>query len=87
MAYDAINSNITWNHDSSLTGLTVDLIKKGKTGFIYKLNDLNNLKKYILRIYNSRKKYLRMSQYSKNIINKYHPKKSVKIISDVVMSL
>ncbi len=69
------------------TGCAVDLIKKGKTGFIYKLNDLNNLKKYILRIYNSRKKYLRMSQYSKNIINKYHPKKSVKIISDVVMSL
>lgn len=28
MAYDAINSKITWNHDNSLTGLTVDLIKE-----------------------------------------------------------
>ena len=69
------------------TGCALDLIKRGKTGFIYKLNDLVNLKNCILKIYNSKKNYLRMSLNSKNIVKKYHLQKSVKSISDVLISL
>jgi glycosyltransferase involved in cell wall biosynthesis len=69
------------------TGCALDLIKRGKTGFVYKLNDLVNLKNYILQIYSNKKNYLRMSLNSKNIVKKYHLQKSVKSISDVLISI
>ena len=69
------------------TGCALDLIKRGKTGFVYKLNDLVNLKNYILQIYSNKKNYLRMSLNSKNIVKKYHLQKTVKSISDVLISI
>lgn len=63
------------------TSCSLDLIKEGKTGYIYQVGDLLTLKKYILKIYNNKKKYLQMSTEAKNFIKKNNIKKTVSAIS------
>jgi glycosyltransferase involved in cell wall biosynthesis len=62
------------------TGCAADLIREGKTGYTYEVNDLICLKKYILKIYNNKKLYLKMSSNSKNIVKEYNVNNTVKAI-------
>lgn len=71
---------------TSQTGSASDLIKNGRTGYIYKVNDLISLKKYILKIYNNKELYLRMSSNSKNIVKEYNIKNTVSAISRSIYS-
>lgn len=68
------------------TSCAADLIKNGKTGYIYKVNDLISLKKHILKIYNNKKLYLKMSSNSNNKIKEYTVKNTVNAISRLVYS-
>jgi len=63
------------------TGCAPDLIKNGKSGYTYPVGNLTVLKKYILKIYNNKKLYFRMSSNAKNIIQKYNVNKTVFSIS------
>ena len=69
---------------TSNTGCSPDLIKKNKTGYLYQAGDLTALKKYILKIYNNKKKYLQMSFEAKNYIKKNNVKKTVLAISSSI---
>ena len=66
------------------TGCAVDLIREGKTGYTYEVNDLISLKKYILRIYNNKKLYLKMSSNSKDIVKEYNVNNTVKAICRLI---
>lgn len=68
------------------TGCAADLIREGKTGYTYEVNDLISLKKYILRIYNNKKLYLQMSSNSKDIVKDYNVSNSVKAIYSSIKS-
>jgi glycosyltransferase involved in cell wall biosynthesis len=69
------------------TGCAADLIKKNKTGYIYRVGDLCSLKKYILKIYNNEKFYLRMSINANNIIKKNSIENTVKVISKSILAI
>jgi glycosyltransferase involved in cell wall biosynthesis len=69
---------------TSSTGCSPDLIREGKTGYVYKAGDLFTLKKYILKTYNNKKKYFQMSSIVKIFIKKYNIKKTVSLISTSV---
>jgi glycosyltransferase involved in cell wall biosynthesis len=71
---------------TSETGCAVDLIKNGKTGYTYKVKDLISLKKYILKIYNNKRLYFKMSFNSNNIIKEYNIKNTVNAISRSIYS-
>jgi glycosyltransferase involved in cell wall biosynthesis len=69
---------------TSSTGCSSDLIRKGKTGYVYQVNDLFTLKKYILKIYNNKKMYFQMNSKVKIFIKNYNIKKTVSAISSSV---
>ena len=61
-----------------------DLIKKGKTGFVYPVGDIDKLSKYIEKLYKDKTLYRKMSKNVDRLIKEWNFDKDIKGLMEAV---